>query len=132
MWATLLTLGLLLGVNAAHAADACFRDSLGDIAVFKRFRMPRPGDCLPIHGHQHFSHITLDGTACGESEGGWVGLRFHYITDYGEFGHGSFTIYRSTNSGFGRGCDANIFGSGWRCSSITVEKVDCPRPTIVD
>ena len=46
----LLAVGLTLGATAAQAADGCFLDGVGDTSVFKKFKMPRPGDCTPLTG----------------------------------------------------------------------------------
>jgi hypothetical protein len=128
-WRTaLLTLGLLLGATAAHAADTCFRDCVGDISVFKKFRMPRPGDCKPLTGYTHNSGATLDGTACAATEGTWVYLNFTYLISATKFGTAHFEIRRATESGIGHGCDGRVDGNAWGCSNFSVSKVTCPKP----
>src|SRR5262249_58402887 len=67
--ATVLALALVLAATAAHAADACYQGVGGNILVFKRFKLPRANDCLPITGYTHNSNCTLSGTACGTSDG---------------------------------------------------------------
>jgi hypothetical protein len=127
---TLLTLGLLLGAAAAHAADACFLDDLGDIAVFKSFRVPRPGDCKPLTGHQHQSYITLTGTVCGTSAGGHLTFNFTYIGAGDQFGFARWHIARVNFAGAAHSCDGRVDGGPWGCSTVNVRKVPCPAPPI--
>ena len=96
--ATLLTLGLLLGASAAHAADACYRDEIGDTLVFKNFRTPRPGDCRPLSGHVQNSETTLDGTVCGTSDGTRLIFNFNFILTATDTGPYHFVIGRQTPS----------------------------------
>jgi hypothetical protein len=122
-------LALLLGTATAHAADACWQDSLGDIMVFKNFRMPRAGDCKPLTGHQHASYATLDGTICGTSDGSALVLNFTYMINADRFGTTRYALYRTSGNGSGRGCDGRTDGGAWGCSDVAVSKIDCPRPT---
>jgi hypothetical protein len=130
--ATLLTLGLLLGASAAHAADACYRDEIGDTLVFKNFRMPRPGDCRPLSGHVQNSETTLDGTVCGTSDGTRLIFNFNYILTATATGPYHFVIGRQDTAAAGHSCDENTNGGPWGCSNFLVFKIDCPRPTIIN
>jgi hypothetical protein len=122
-------MALLLGTATAHSADACYQDSIGDIMVFKSFRMPRAGDCKPLTGHQHNSWATLAGTICGTSEGSAVVLNFTYMTNAYTFGTAHYSLSRTSGNGSGQGCDGRVDGGAWGCSDLGVYKVDCPRPT---
>jgi hypothetical protein len=122
-------LALLFGAAGAHAADACYQDTYGDIVVFKNFRMPRAGDCKPLTGHQHNSWITLDGTICGSSDGTDVALNFTYLSNAQLFGTVHYLISRDTNRGNAHACDGRTDGGVWGCSYSTAWKIDCPRPT---
>ena len=93
---TLLALALVLGATAAHAADTCYRGVNGTTLVFKKFRLPRPGDCSPIEGFQNDSDCTLSGTACGTSDGSQlVHFNFNSICHFNGFGTYSFFTDRS-------------------------------------
>ena len=43
--ATMLALAMVLGATAAHAADACYQGVGGSVLVFKKFKLPRAGEC---------------------------------------------------------------------------------------
>lgn len=126
--AAVLALGLLLGGTAAHAADTCFQDGIGDISVFKKYKTPRPGDCAPITGFTNNSLATLDGTTCGTSDGAWVIINFTYMINATKFGTGHFEINRATGAGNGHGCDGRTDGNAWGCSTFAVNKIVCPKP----
>ncbi len=130
--ATLLTLGLLLGASAAHAADACYRDEIGDTLVFKNFRMPRPGDCRPLSGHVQNSETTLDGTVCGTSDGTSLIFNFNFILTATDTGPYHFVIGRQSTFAPGHSCNMNTDGNPWFCSNFLVLKIDCPRPTVIN
>lgn len=125
----LLALGLSLGATAAHAADACFMDGIGDTSVFKKFKMPRAGDCTPLTGFTQNSIATLTGTACGTSDGLAVVLNFTYLISANQFGSAHFVIDRQTGNGNGNGCDGRTDGNAWGCSNFAVSKVACPKPS---
>jgi hypothetical protein len=126
----LLAMSLLLGATAAHAADACFRDGIGDVSVFKGYKTPRPGDCKPLTGFTLNSTATLNGTVCGSSDGSTLYLNFTYMISANQFGTASFAIARSNGNGNGKGCDGRTDGNAWGCSTFGVEKIACPRPAI--
>ena len=116
--------------TAAHAADSCFLDGVGDISVFKKFKMPRPGDCQPLNGYTHNSGATLSGTVCGTTDGASVALNFTYLITANKFGTAHFEINRLTGIGTGSGCDGRVDGNAWGCSNFNVSKFACPKPAI--
>lgn len=125
----LLTLALLAGATAAHAADGCFMDGVGDTSVFKKFKMPRAGDCTPLTGFTQNSIATLAGTACGTSDGFTVVLNFTYMITATQFGTAHFVLDRATGNGNGNACDGRVDGNAWGCSTFGVSKVACPKPS---
>ena len=125
----LLACALVLGATAAHAADACYQGASGSVLVFKRFKMPRPGDCQPITGFQHNSDCTLAGTACGTSDGTIVHFNFNYICHFSGFGTYDFFTDRSVNQGDGQFCQENLATGQFTCPTFIVSKVLCPNPT---
>jgi hypothetical protein len=130
--ATLLALALGLGATAAHAADACYQGVNGNILVFKKFKMPRGGDCQPIMGFQNNSDCTLAGTACGTSDGFFVHFNFDLICHLGGFGTYSFSTDRSINQGDGVFCQPNLSTGQFSCPTSIVSKITCPTETVAD
>jgi len=125
--ATLLTLALVLGATAAHAADACYQGASGSILVFKKFKLPRAGECQPITGFQHNSDCTLAGTACGTSDGtNLVHFNFNFICHFAGFGTYFFFTDRSIQQGDGQFCQENLSTGQFTCPSFTASRVACP------
>jgi hypothetical protein len=129
--AGLLGLALLLGTTAARAADVCFQDKVGNTLVFKRFRMPRAGDCRPLSGHLHDRPATLDGTVCGASDGVRVIFNFTYQADATALGLYDLTAYRGSDSADGHACDIYAGGGAWDCAGFHITKIPCPNPPII-
>ena len=84
--AALLTLALVLGATAAPAADSCYRGVGGTVLVFKKFKLPRAGECSPISGFQQDSNRILTGAACGTSDGFLVHFNFNQYLPLQPFG----------------------------------------------
>ena len=124
--ATLLTLALLLGASAAHAADVCYQGASGSILVFKRFKLPRAGDCEPITGFQHNSDCTLAGTACGTSDGFTVHFNFNFICHFSGFGTYDFFTDRPIQQGDGQFCQENLATGQFTCPTFIASRVTCP------
>lgn len=124
--ATILVLVVVLGATAAHAADACYQGAFGNILVSKKFKMPRPGDCSPITGYEHNSDCTLDGTACGTSDGTLVHFNFNFISHFSGFGTYFFVTDRSQNQGDGQFCQENLATGQFSCPTFITSKVNCP------
>jgi hypothetical protein len=130
--ASLLTLALILGASAAYAADACYQGAAGNILVFKKFKLPRPGDCQPITGFQNNSDCTLAGTACGTSDGLLMHFNFNYICHFSGFGTYFFFTDRSINQGDGQFCQENLSTSQFSCPTFIASKVTCPTKTFTE
>jgi len=124
--ATLLALAILLGATAAHAADACYQDGFGDILVFKKFKLPRAGDCQPLNGYQSSSNCLLDGTVCGTSDNTRVRFHFNYTCQTAGFGTYFFFTDRLYNVGDGQACQENLSNGVWTCPTFLVSKITCP------
>jgi hypothetical protein len=131
--AALFTLALVLGATAVHAADACYQGIGGNILVFKKFKMPRAGDCTPIQGFQHNSECTVSGTACGTSDGFLVKYNFDLICHSHPFGTYAFDTDRSILQGDGVFCQVNTADGQYSCPTSIVSRVTCPAPeTLTD
>jgi hypothetical protein len=130
--ATLLALALVFGATAAHAADACYQGVNGDILVFKKFKMPRAGDCQPIAGFPNDTDCTLTGTACGTSDGFFVHFNFNQICHFAGFGTYTFDTDRSVNQGDGLFCQPNLSTGQYSCPTFHASKVTCPTEISTD
>lgn len=126
--AALFTLALVLGATAVHAADTCYQGASGNILVFKKFKLPRAGECSPITGFQHDSDCTLAGTACGSSDGLQVDFNFNYICHFAGFGTYFFFTDRSIQQGDGVFCQPNLSTGQFSCPSFIASRVTCPTP----
>jgi hypothetical protein len=126
--AALLTLALALGATAVHAADACYQGAGGNILVFKKFKLPRGGECSPITGFQHNSDCTITGTACGSSDGLQVDFNFNLICHFAGFGTYDFFTDRSIQQGDGQFCQPNLSTGQYSCASFIASKATCPTP----
>ena len=124
--ATMLALAIVLGATAAHAADACYQGN-GAILVFKKFKMPRAGDCQPITGFQQNSDCTLTGTACGTSDGSnLVHFNFNFICHFEGFGTYDFFTDRMVQTGDGQFCQPDLSTGRYSCPTFIVSRVTCP------
>jgi len=131
--ATVLALALVVAATAAHAADACYQGVGGSILVFKRFKLPRANDCLPITGYQHNSNCTLTGTACGTSDGFQVNFNFQQICHFSGFGTYSLFTDRSIQQGDGLFCQQNLSTGQFSCPTFNAARVSCPTtPSITE
>ena len=129
--AALFTLALLLGATAVHAADACYQGAGGNILVFKKFKLPRGGECSPITGFQHNSDCTITGTACGSSDGLQVDFNFNLICHFAGFGTYDFFTDRSIQQGDGQFCQPNLSTGQYSCacqSAAVVTVPPAPKP----
>ncbi len=126
------TLALLLGATVGHAGDACYQDQVGDILVVKKFRMPRPGGCEPVHGHEHKSWCVVYGMACGTSDGSFVRFKTHFNCLASLSGTRDFTLPRLSDSGSGTTCQADFYTGALSCMNFNVQRVDCPTPRIYE
>jgi len=124
----LFGLALVLGASAAHATDFCYQGASGSILVFKKFKMPRAGECEPITGFQHNSDCTLAGTACGTSDNSIVHFNFNFSCHFSGFGEYSFFTDRIQNQGDGQFCQENLSTGQFTCPTFIVSKVTCPNP----
>jgi len=124
----LLALALVLGATAAHAADTCYRGVGGVTLVFKKFKLPRAGECSQISGFQNDSDCTLSGTACGTSDGTQlVHFNFNSICHFNGFGTYSFFTDRSINQGDALFCQENLSTGQFSCPTFIASKVTCPE-----
>jgi hypothetical protein len=126
--AALLTVALALGATAAHAADACYAGVGGSVLVFKKFKLPRAGECSPISGFQQGSNCTLAGTACGTSDGLLVHFNFSQICHTNGFGTYSFFTDRSIQQGDALFCQQNLSTGQFSCPTFIASRVSCPAP----
>jgi hypothetical protein len=127
--AALLTVALALGATAAHAADACYAGVGGSVLVFKKFKLPRAGECSPINGFQQASNCILTGTACGTSDGILVHFNFNQICRFDPFGGAySFNTDRSIQQGDALFCHQSISTGQFSCPTFIASKVTCPAP----
>lgn len=124
--AALLTVALAFGATAAHAADACYAGVGGSVLVFKKFKLPRASECLPINGFQQDSNCTLAGTACGTSDGLLVHFNFNQICHIAGFGTYSFFTDRSIQQGDALFCQQNLSTGQFSCPTFNAARVTCP------
>jgi hypothetical protein len=131
--ATVLALALMLGATAAHAADACYQGVGGSILVFKKFKLPRASECVPINGYQHNSNCTLAGTACGTSDGLLVHFNFNQICHFSAPGMYALFTDRSIGQGDGLFCQQNLSTGQFSCPTFIASRVSCPTtPNFTD
>ena len=126
--AALLTIALALGATAVHAADACYAGVGGSVLVFKKFKLPRASECLPINGFQQDSNCTLAGTACGTSDGLLVHFNFNQICHTNGFGTYSFFTDRSIQQGDVLFCQQSTSTGQFSCATSIASRVTCPAP----
>jgi len=127
--AALLTVALALGATAARAADVCYRGVDGTPLVFKKFKLPRAGECSPINGFQQDSNCILTGTACGTSDGILVHFNFNQICRFDPFGGAySFNTDRSIQEGDALFCHQSTSTGQFSCPTFHAARVTCPAP----
>jgi len=103
--ATAMFLG---GARPAAAADFCLEDNFTNTIVGKGFSVPAKGTCREFLGFFAGSvDASLFGQACGSSDNKHI--RFH-LTAMGTllFGGYSFTLDRTSLSGEGQFCEADV------------------------
>ena len=125
--AALLTVALVLGATAAHATDACYQGVGGSVLVFKKFKLPRAGECSPINGFQQDSNCILVGAACGTSDGFFVHFNFNQICRFDPLGGAySFNTDRSIQQGDALFCQQNLSNGQFSCPTFIASRVTCP------
>lgn len=124
--AALLTVALALGATAAHAADVCYQGVDG-VLVFKKFKLPRAGECSPINGFAQDSNCILVGAACGTSDGFFVHFNFNQICRFDPFG-GAYAFHtdRSAQLGEALFCHQSISTGQFSCPTFNAARVTCP------
>jgi hypothetical protein len=127
--AALLTVALAFGATAAHAADACYAGVGGSVLVFKKFKLPRASECVPINGFQQGSNCILTGAACGTSDGFFVHYNFNQICRFDPFGGTySFNTDRSILQGDALFCHLSTSTGQFSCPTFIASRVTCPTP----
>jgi hypothetical protein len=125
--AALLAAALMLGATAAHAADVCYRGVDGTPLVFKKFKLPRAGECSPISGFQQDSNCILVGAACGTSDGFLVYFNFNQICRFDPLGGAySFNTDRSIQEGDALFCHQSTSTGQFSCPTFHAARVTCP------
>ena len=125
--AALLTVALVLGATAAHAADACYRGVGGSVLVFKKFKLPPPGQCSPITGFLDGSDCILTGAACGTSDGtNMVHFNFNQICHFAGPGDYAFFTDRSIQQGDAVFCQQSLSTGQFSCPTFIASRVTCP------